>query len=235
MAVSGQTMRMARASSNRRVGCLGMVGMALAGIAVLLAGYLGLAWPWMRAWGATTQEVNAPMPGDELVPPPSMQTTHAVTIRATPEQIYPWIKQIGVERGGMYSYDALENLFGLKVHTIKQIVPALQTLKPGDFMPFTPHDFMVKPGPGVWVVSMEENRTLLGCMGMANEQPQVCPSTWQFLLVPQGDGTTRLILRSTNPAGGSMLADAGSKLWGGIPFIMERKMLLTLKECAEQS
>jgi hypothetical protein len=234
MAVSGKVSGMARAGNTPRVGCLGIIGIALAGLTVLLAGYLGLAWPWMRTWGATPQETTAAMPGDELVTPPSTQTTHAVTVHATPEQIYPWLLQIGVDRGGMYSYDALENLFGLNVHTIKQIVPALQTLKPGDFMPFTPHDFAVKNGPGVWVVDMEPNRTLLGCFGMANEQPKTCPGTWQFLLTPQADGTTRLILRSTNPSNGTAFGNAMGAVSGGVPFIMERKMLLTLKECAEQ-
>jgi hypothetical protein len=64
----------------------------------------------MTTWGATAQEIQGAFPGDELVPNPVSQTTQAITIRAKPEQIYPWLLQIGVERGGMYSYDWLENL-----------------------------------------------------------------------------------------------------------------------------
>ncbi len=98
----------------------------------------------MRTWGATSAEINADLPGDDIVPAANIRSTKGITIQARPEEIYPWLLQIGVDRGGMYSYDWLENLFGLKVHTTDQIVPEYQQVQIGDFWRFTPRRFCVE-------------------------------------------------------------------------------------------
>jgi hypothetical protein len=169
------------------------------------------------------------LPGDELVPNPTTQTTMAVTIRATPDQVYPWLLQLGVDRGGMYSYDWLENLFGLNVHTIDHIVPGLQNVKPGDFFRFTPKDFALPNGPGLYVTELNPPQILLGCFGLSSFQPTPCTQTWQFVLTAQGDGTTRLVLRSRTDAGSAFSAQM-SKLFDTIALTMQRGMLLGFRD-----
>ena len=65
--------------------------------------------PWARTWGTTEEEVLRAMPGDQIVPQPTFEATRAVTIDASPEQIWPWIIQIGYRRAGFCSYDRLDN------------------------------------------------------------------------------------------------------------------------------
>src|SRR5262245_39763436 len=86
---------------------------SLIGVASFLglatAFYLLLIWPWISRWGATKAETLAPLPGDELITTSSLVTTKAVTIAAPPEEVWPWLLQLGVDRGGMYSYLWVEN------------------------------------------------------------------------------------------------------------------------------
>lgn len=209
--------------------------LALIGLALLAwIGYFTLAWPWLSRWGATAEEIQQPLPGDALAPAPALVTTKAITVQAPPEAIWPWLVQLGVDRGGMYSYLWVENwLLQLNVQNTEEIRPEWQQIAVGDFLRFTPKEYPLNPGPGLYVNAIEPNRTLIACFGMENE-PSDCTSTWQFVLAPQAAGATRLILRSIQPAGASWLANAAGKVAQAFPFYMERKMLLTLKERAEQ-
>jgi hypothetical protein len=193
--------------------------------------YLLLLWPWMQSWGATEAETEAALPGDDIVPNANLRSTKGIAIQAPPEAIYPWLLQIGVDRGGMYSYDWLENLFGLNVHTVDRIVPEYQNVQVGDFWRFTPQDYLFNPGPGLYVKQLVENEAVLLCFGMEGQAEEPCIDTWQLVLAPQTDGSTRLLLRS-NMAIESPLP---IKLTYFIQFLMERKMLLTLRDRAEQA
>lgn len=190
---------------------------------------LYLLWPWMRSWGATKEEFEKRLPGDELVGSASLQTTKALTINAAPAQIYPWLLQLGVDRGGMYSYDWLENLFGLKVHSVKEIVPAYQEVAIGDFWRFTPKDYVMSPGPGLYVRELQPDRAVLLCFGMENKPEDPCVDTWQFVLEEQRDGSTRLLLRSRM----AFEQTLPIKMTYFVQFLMERKMLLEIRERAE--
>jgi hypothetical protein len=86
---------------------LKLVGI-LAGLAVITVIVIIALTPWMDRWGATDEEIPATFPGDELVPEPAGFVNRAVTIHATPEQIYPWLLQIGADKGGWYSYTWFE-------------------------------------------------------------------------------------------------------------------------------
>ena len=98
----------------RRFGRVAKALLWIAGVVAVLTGvYLWVIYPWMVRWGATDAEIKAAYPGDELVPNASLITTRAITVQATPAQIYPWIVQLGVDRGGMYSLLWVENLMGL--------------------------------------------------------------------------------------------------------------------------
>jgi len=138
-----------------------------------------------------------------------------------------------VDRGGMYSYDWLENLAGLRVRSADRLVPEWQDLKPGDFIRFTPRDYFLRPGPGVYVMSLDAPRSLVGCFGVEGQPVTGCVGTWQFILEPGSPGATRLILRSHTAAPGAA-ATALSKAFQFPVFIMEQGMLRGIKARAEQ-
>jgi hypothetical protein len=205
-----------------------LLGLLIAAVLGILAN-LFLFWPWMSTWGATREERQSALPGDDLVPNANIQTTKGLTIEAAPEDIYPWLLQLGVDRGGMYSYDWLENLVGLNVHTVDAIVPEYQNVQVGDFWRFTPEDYVLNPGPGLFVKELRPDAAVLLCFGMENKPDDACIDTWQFVLEPQTDGRTRLLLRSRM----AMEQKMPVKLTYFIQFIMERKMLLEIRERAE--
>lgn len=110
---------------------------------------------WQRRWAASTAENRARLPGDEQIAEPAMQHTRAITIEAAAADVWPWIVQLGADRGGFYSYDWLENLFGLGIHSADEIVPAWQALSVGDLVPAN------RSGTGGWyVVELRPNDTL---------------------------------------------------------------------------
>src|SRR6201993_1687869 len=86
-------------------------------------------------WGATDEEVSGKLPGDELLPDPDLVSTRAVTIDAPPGAVWPWLVQMGSGRGGAYTYDWIENLLGLNMHSASRILPQFQDLKVGDELP----------------------------------------------------------------------------------------------------
>ncbi len=138
---------------------------------------------WFPRSGATDEELAQPMPGDELVEDPSYQTTRAVTIRARPAEIWPWLVQMGRGRGGLYSVDWLDRLFGiLDRPSSDRILPELQELRPGDAIPV---------GRTRWPVhSVDRERSLV----LRIEADEVLVSNaWR--LDPVDAETTRLVLR----------------------------------------
>lgn len=105
--------------------------------ALLAAGGIAGMYNWvgrplMYNWGATDAEVAAELPGDELVQPGSVRTTRGITIAAPPEAVWPWLAQIGEDRGGFYSYDWLERLVGTHIHNADTVHPEWQNVKVGD-------------------------------------------------------------------------------------------------------
>ncbi len=117
-------------------------GTAAIGVALLRARYF--------RWGATDPELNIALPGDELVPVSDLTSTRAVTIRAAPDEVWPWIAQLGQGRGGFYSYDLLENLVGCDIHSAERVVSEWQSIDVGDAVHLHPEVGLVvavmKPG-----------------------------------------------------------------------------------------
>ena len=109
-----------------------------------LAGGLGsLAYPiffrrWCLTWGARPEEVSRNLPGDELLADAGIVSTRAITVDAPPGAIWPWLVQMGSGRGGVYTYDWIENLLGLNMHSARRILPQFQDLKVGDELPLGP-------------------------------------------------------------------------------------------------
>lgn len=107
-------------------------------ILVMAAYWLGLR-PYQLRRGASEEEVQRPMPGDELVSNPTYRATRAITIDATPQEIWPWLIQMGYKRAGFYGYDILENLGSPRgIQSAISIVPEDQHPKVGDEVPISP-------------------------------------------------------------------------------------------------
>lgn len=185
---------------------------ALLGLAAAIAYEAGPA-PWMRSWGSTPEERRRALPGDELVPEPGLIVTHAITIDAPAEAVWPWVAQIGQDRGGFYSYEWLENLAGCEIRNADRVHPEWQQRQIGEPVPLFPGT------PGLPVTVFEPGRAL-GLEG------------WGLLLVePAGAGRSRLIVRGRIARGA---ATAFYLTLLEIPhFVMERQMLLGIKRRAE--
>ncbi len=172
--------------------------------------------PWHLRWGATDEEIDRDMPGDDLVANPHLDSTRAVTIRATPQQIWPWIVQIGRGRAGWYSYDFIDNPGQRSAETI---LPEFQQLNVGDHIP-------TGIGPGFRVMTIEPNRYL--ALRVAEQ------GTITLALYPESPSTTRLVsrvrirwnLRDPKDAVSAVVVDPGD-------FVMMRKMMLGIKRRAE--
>ena len=206
----------------------------VAAIVLTLAGSPLLRGHYNR-WGATAAECRAEMPGDALVPEPRLRSTRALTIDAPPEAVWPWLVQIGQGRGGLYSYDALENLLRLDIHSADAVLPEHQHLQPGDLVR------LGRPGsPCFRVASVDPGASLaLISADPATGDPAPTPvvdatgATWQWQLRGVRGGTaTRLVSRqrNTHPPRERWLW----RLVEPIGFVMERRMLLGIKERAER-
>ena len=151
-------------------------------------------------WGATPAEANAVLPGDEIIDDPSMITTRAITIDAPPEAVWPWLVQMGQGRGGFYSYERIERLFGLDIRNADQIVPGWQRLEIGDQIRMAPP----KAGPdaGFTVAAIDPYRSIVTIAGdparvLAAAAAGSLPdgATWTFVLQPIDRHMTRLLIR----------------------------------------
>jgi hypothetical protein len=210
-------------------------------IAVTVAGAPVLR-RWYQRWGVSEEEAAREVPGDELVPDPDIASTRGVTVSVPPEQVWPWLVQIGHGRGGLYSFDALENLIGCDLHSADRVLPEHQHLEVGDLVRAGPEGY-----PTWCVVRCDPPRTLVlvavapgtsagsGGGGVAVDLTDEDPtrSTWQWLLEPTDDGGTRLLTRTR-----TRFPRSTSVLWHllePVTFVMERRMLLGIRERAERA
>lgn len=194
----------------------------LAGLGLLAVIVIIALMPWMDRWGATNSEINTSYSADELVHSPRVIYTRAISINAAPEEIYPWIVQIGAERGGWYSYDWFEtNVLRCEVTNSERIHEEWQNLKVGDPVAMCPGTF----GPPPYEVAiLEPYRSMV----LGHRENGTWVEVWQFILVPRTDGSTQLVLRSRSAMTGW--------IWDVMrpgEFIMARGMLLGIKERAE--
>lgn len=222
-------------SSHKTSSILVLTG--LAGVAA--AGYAFIVRPWMFHWGASDDDLLCTFPGDELEPNAKIDATHAVTIHASPAQVWPWLVQLGQGRGGFYTYDWLENLGGLDIHNAERILPEYQDLKVGDRVPLAPDGF----GPYVAILEPEKSLVLHGDtrVDMRGGQPFMRPGdyltfVWGFHLYEVQPGVTRLVERWKSDWNPSLVNTLAYRIFlepGA--FIMERGMLLGIKQRAERS
>ncbi len=197
-----------KASTLRRV--LGVAGLMLA---------LGasLTWfvyrPWVLNWGATDAEIELALAGDSVIADAFFNATRAVTVHAGPEHIWPWLKQFGYRRAGLYSYDFLDND---GIPSAEHIIPEFQDLHVGDSIPIGPGFFLE-------VAVLEENRRMLLVF------PDWAEATWFWGLYPDGPNRTRLVTRLRGrPRGWTrIVVDLGE-------IFPMRKSMLGIKRRAER-
>lgn len=170
-------------------------------------------------WGATAAEAEARLPGDELLEDADGVATRAITIDAPASAVWPWLAQMGPSpRGGAYTYDWIENLFGLNMHSADTVLPEYQHPEVGEGFGL---------GAGAMSFAVVEPEHVLASRSADGNW------VWTFVLEQQEDGTTRLISRNR-----FRLPRLIDRL-GMIPMepgslVLERKMLRGIKERAER-
>ena len=203
---------------------------------VVLLGALVSSWPlskgWLNHWGSHVQEREREWPGDRFVSPNHQTYTRAIGIRAPAEAVWPWIVQFGLGRAGFYSYELLERMVGIPVVNVESIEPTLQSLAVGDEIRLHPK------APGIPVGDLHRGRYV--CFGALHSSSSSSATSeparsWSIYIEPVGAGECRLLLRGcieplTNATWLKRLAFA---LEGPIDFVMEQRMLRTVKRLAE--
>ena len=213
------------------------LGAGLIGAAV--AAYAFLIRPWHLHWGMREEESQLLLPGDELVPQPMYESTRAITIQAPASRVWQWLVQIGVGRGGFYTYDVLENMAGLGIHSADQIRPEWQALQAGDSIHISP----VTP---LKVERLEPDHALVLHTVMSPFTAEIVDAadpatpaffdwTWAFVLEEITASTTRLIVRVRANYKPIALRAAVLILLEPVHFLMECGMLQGIKSRAESA
>ena len=186
-----------------------------------------LTYPRWRGWwlhrGALKDETDSALPGDELLEHPDLVTTRGIDIDAPATSVWPWLVQMGPAGAGAYTYDWVENLAGLATHSEDELIPEFQHLGVGDSWKLGPRGAVLRVAsvtPGSSIVLRSDDGNWV----------------WAFVLVPEND-RCRLISRNRIQQPGSSPASRAALqcLMEPGSLVMERKMLLGLKERAERT
>jgi hypothetical protein len=192
------------------------------GTLVLAVLYWAAMRRWFARWGATTAELTRTMTGDAAVVDPTYSATLAITIDARPEHIWPWLVQMGYRRGGLYSYDWLDRLFGyLDRPSADAILPQFQRLAVGDEIP-------IGRGQGFPVTAIEPYRALV-LSGTGDGFAWL----WQFGLYPLDERRTRLVSRNRVRVPRTFGSWLFMRVIEPAAFLMTRRMLIGLKRRAQ--
>jgi hypothetical protein len=221
------------AKGGRRAGTVAALAV-VSGLAAWIA-----ARPRILAWGTTPEELTRRLPGDDLVADPLYVTTRAITVAAPAASVWPWLVQLGQNRGGFYSYDLFENVARLEVHSADRIHDEWQHLRPGeDYVGLDPDGFMK-----MTIRIIEPERAFVVRSGAPGEQPQAPGSfvrgelawSWGFYLEPVNKGTTRLLIRCRaawkDTAAARLMRPV---LLEPVHFLMEERMLRGIRDRAEK-
>ncbi len=182
-------------------------------------------------WGTMGTEATDPLPGDEAVPEPKWSYTLGVAVDAPPEAVWPWIAQIGQGRAGFYTYQTLENLAGCKIANTTQILVDHQDPAVGGDIYLHPET----PPMRIEIVDPPDALVLLGSPNEFADESSWGVSSWQFVVTPGPDGSSRFLTRGRY----DYSSDWKSRLTFGrfpievISFVMSRKMMLEIKRLAE--
>jgi hypothetical protein len=211
---------------------------ALAAVSlVLLVVFYFAVRPWYRAWGATEAEVHRALPGDGIVLAARANdtSTRAITIEAPIREVWPWVAQLGQDRGGFYSFELLEDLAGAEMENADRVRPEWQHWNVGDKLWMAPPHKFRGQGYAVLLVLRPGRALGFATRQIGTPATAVHDGSWSFALEPSDDTTTRLLVRGR--AG-------GSRGWRGstfdrfifepIHFVMERRMMEGIKARVER-
>ena len=187
----------------------------------LIGTYVLLIRPWHLTWGATDEEVRRPMPGDEIHASPSFDATRAVTIEAAPEQIWPWLVQMGYRRAGFYSYDRIDND---RIPSADHIISEYQSLKVGDRVPMAANAYAE-------VSEMDPHHSMLWVFRVEGQWEN---ATWAWGLYEDGTHRTRLVSRLRVSYKWARPSIVPMLLMDAVELVMMRKCLLGIKRRAEK-
>jgi hypothetical protein len=229
----------------------------IAATAAAGAAYSFALRPWWRSWGVDPAEADVILAGDDLVPDATVSETRGVEIGAPPADVWPWLVQMGYNRAGWYSYDAVD----MKGGSAERIVPELQQLAVGDLVPNSPDTaFVVRAlDPGRSLVLYADDATVQEQVAAARakkaageaveETPanlraagRMMPSmpgfaaSWAFVVRPLDEGRrTRLVerFRVRLPAPDGPAAGVMGSMFGFGVFAMTRKQMLGIRDRAE--
>ena len=185
-----------------------------------------------RNWGATAEEAAASLPGDDLVPEPVEQSTLAVTVEAPAEEVWSWLVQMGHGRGGMYSYDWLENLIGLDIHTTDEIRDEWQHLAVGNRIVVVPEGYGPLPAGYAFTVAHVDRPRALVLRQAPPEHPW--NGVWSFHVRPVPEGRCRLLARSRTEAPSQLGLRVATRVGEPVTLVMTRRMLHGIKQHAER-
>lgn len=184
-------------------------------------------YPYHRTWGSTREELAMPLPGDPPQRAPGLEVQHAVTIDAPPQDVWPWLVQIGHDRAGFYDEGWLERAFSSDARRAYEVRPEWQSRQIGEIVPASqPGSFgSLFGGSSGWrITALEPEYTL------------VLENWGAFVLLPTEDGKTRFIIRSRIGSRDiPVWTSALNFLTFQMPhFVKKRRMMLTIKSLAEE-
>jgi hypothetical protein len=189
--------------------------------------YLMVVFPWILGWGATEAEAVGPLPGDEVVPNPMYRSTRALTIAAPAEDVWPWIAQIGQDRGGFYSYTWIENMMLADIHNARTIDPDWQSRREGELLPLTPPDYPLG------LINRKGKSVGPHIRRFVPNQVMVLEGWGSFVLQPLAGGKTRFIVRDPTPPMSLPVRFLWQVFFEPGHFAMEREMMKGIRARAE--
>jgi hypothetical protein len=199
-----------------------------AGAVLLLYG----ARRYLRNWGTTKDECVMRLPGDELMAQPVLQSTEGVSIELPVAEVWPWLVQMGQDRGGLYGYELLENSFGLQHRNADRVHPEWQQLEVGEVVRLAPPGWLgVREGIALTVAEVIKEEAIV-----LHVVPPSLPweTVWSFHLIPHWDDRCRLLVRTRvglRHPGEVLLAE----LAGPVTALMTRGMLLGIRRRAQHA
>jgi len=179
-------------------------------------------------WGTTAVERASRLPGDDLAPDAKYRVDHAITIHAPASAVWPWLVQLGQDRGGFYSYDWLERLMGDRIRNADRIHPEWQKLATGDLVRATQRDYLGgRLGDLGWrVVDVVPGRAL------------ILENWGAFVVEPVDSATSRFIVRTRESGrptfAGVVFGPLNVFMFEPAHFIMQRGMLRGVRDRAER-
>jgi hypothetical protein len=183
--------------------------------------------PWMYTWGADDDEIGAVLPGDELVSSAALRTTRALTIDAPLRDVWPWLTQIGEDRGGFYSYSLLERAVGAHIYNANTIHPEWQHLDVGDTI-WLARRYGDTARQVVAAVEAESHLVTVSPGDFERvKRGEKASGVWTFCLRRQNEWT-RLIVRGSGGAVGHPAFDVAH-------FVMEQRMMRGIRDRAQQT